>query len=242
MADKILKYKQASKEMLEIDNEIARIDANTSCGSLLHLFHKYNQIKQDCPHIPTTIYKSNRERLNEIWSHRADSMNSLGKSGNMKNMIETLEKLSSKISSINEPWAITGGCNLYLKGLTGQTRDIDIITTKKGVEQIAEIVFDNQNHKVNRTTKNNVTSYFIRFKIEKMDIEVMGDPENLVNNEWIVNNIWEKFICHHKIENITIPLASINYEIFINCLLGNSMIANKITQSSSGKCGMYCER
>lgn len=65
-----LNYKKASADMLELDNEISRLDGDIGMQVVLRLFSKYNSIQDMRLSMPHSIYKMNRDRLNNAWGER----------------------------------------------------------------------------------------------------------------------------------------------------------------------------
>lgn len=64
-----LNYRNASRKMLEIDNELSRI-SSLSDEILLTIFNQYNQAKSATSNIPKAIYSKNKDRLNDGWNKR----------------------------------------------------------------------------------------------------------------------------------------------------------------------------
>lgn len=60
----------SSKIMLEIDNELSRINEEITEQHLLKLFNQYCEIKETAPDVPYFIYKSNKGKLNNGWNSR----------------------------------------------------------------------------------------------------------------------------------------------------------------------------
>lgn len=65
-----LNYRKASIEMLELDNEISRIDKKTDFSLILSLFTKYILTLNMKLMIPESIYKENASALNKAWEER----------------------------------------------------------------------------------------------------------------------------------------------------------------------------
>ncbi len=130
----------------------------------------------------------------------------------------------SKINLISERWAITGGANLFYRGALDLVNDIDIITTKSGVVEIANILNlnINDNLPIRKTTSGNVKSYFIKITCDTVDIEIMGAPENIINGQWVSNSFWNDEVEYIQLSDcIKLPLTTLNYELEINSQLNN---------------------
>ena len=64
-----LNYRNASRKMLNIDNELSRT-SSLSDEILLTIFNQYNQAKLATSNIPNTIYLKNKDKLNDGWNKR----------------------------------------------------------------------------------------------------------------------------------------------------------------------------
>lgn len=67
-----LNYRNASRKMLEIDNELSRT-TSLSDEILLTIFNRYNQAKSAASTIPNVIYSKNKDRLNDGWNKRVQT-------------------------------------------------------------------------------------------------------------------------------------------------------------------------
>jgi len=190
--DEMFNYRRASIEMHEIDNEITRIyEKKKNTNSAMSLLVKYHYAKEMCPSIDDDIYKSNKDALNKAWGFRI--MNSLN---------TTLEKVTKELETVKAQWAVTGGANLFLRGCKDKTKDIDIITTENGFDEILKKLgidkFQRPYEKRESESKK-LRSYYTLHKIDGTDIDIMAEPEVLINGEWEPLN-WTD-----KIEKIKLP-------------------------------------
>jgi len=64
-----LNYRNASRKMLNIDNELSRT-SSLSDEILLTIFNQYNQAKSATSDIPNAIYLKNKDKLNDGWNKR----------------------------------------------------------------------------------------------------------------------------------------------------------------------------
>ncbi len=74
--ERALNYKTASAGMLELDNEISRLYGDPGTQVVLRLFSKYNSIQDMRLSIPDSIYRENRDRLNNAWDQRVAARSS----------------------------------------------------------------------------------------------------------------------------------------------------------------------
>lgn len=136
-------------------------------------------------------------------------------------MLDTVSFIASKLESIESPWAIVGSSNLYVRGIADSANDIDIITDKKGVEEIYQTIQGDKKFSFERTMHENVSSVFFSTVINDILIEIMGDPHNYSNGKWVPNLLWTGAVEKLDISGASVFLTNIEYELKINTLLGN---------------------
>lgn len=138
---------------------------------------------------------------------------------------------------MDELWAVTGGYNLALRGLKNCTNDIDIITTKNGAYKAQDILKNFIIKNVSYNISSSICSYFGKALFNNYQIEIMGEPKNLIDGDWKLNSEWINSIELVEIYGVNIPLTNIEYELSINKLIGNinrvKEIKNGITLVSS---------
>ena len=201
--EEMTNYKRASLEMNELDNEISRVfEKDDAVNSAMSLLVKYHFVKAMCPYIDPKIYETHGEGLNKAWDFRV--MNSLN---------EVIKKIAYELKDIKEPWTITGGANLYIKGCKSKTHDIDIMTTKEGLEEIDLKLGVKITMALEKTTSKdkNLKSYFLLAKIGGRDIDIMGLPEAKVDDKWKALE-WYKNYETIDIEGLNVNMTTIEFE------------------------------
>ncbi len=201
--EEMTNYKRASLEMNELDNEISRVfEKNDAVNSAMSLLVKYHFVKAMCPYIDPKIYETHGEGLNKAWDFRV--MNSLN---------EVIKKIANELKDIKEPWTITGGANLYIKGCKSKTHDIDIMTTKEGLEEIALKLGVKIPMALEKTTSKdkNLKSYFLLAKVGGRDIDIMGSPEAKVDGKWKALEWYENYETI-EIEGLNVNMTTIEFE------------------------------
>ena len=199
--DEMLNYNRASKEMLELDNEITRIyEKVDNTDSAMSLLVKYHYTKALCPYISDDVYERNKDGLNKAWDFRV--MNSLK---------DSVKKIARFLKEMEEPWVITGGASLYMRGCKEKTHDIDIITTQEGVKEVSKKLKSYQPIKKTEADDKNLKSYFSLAKIGGRDVDIMGDPEVKIDGEWQKLN-WLENIEKVNIDDVKIPFTNIGFE------------------------------
>ncbi len=211
--DSTLKYQTTIEDMRCIDNYFTQATTMTSAEMILDAFAKYNEAKSTTPNISGRIWEKHASILNKSWRYR---------------QIQVIYELCKKFSNTEEPWAITGGANHYLRGMTNDINDIDIITTKKGGEVIAKILKDHTYQDYDLKSSSTIKSHFGIFEYKGFQIEIMGDPVNLINNDWEKNERWVNKLEHVMCNGYCFPLTKVEYEIYIYGELGNLKKRNEL--------------
>lgn len=213
-----LRYRATKEEMKNIDIYLTQAPEAIE-SVLLEAFTRYSEAKILTPNIPNGIYEEHDDSLNEGWKSR---------------QIKVISEVCNKLGDINEPWAITGGANHYLRGVVKILNDVDIITTKKGGELISEILKEYTAREYKFNTCSTIKSYFGIFDYRSLQFEIMADPTNLIKNSWEENNEWKNQIEHVSFNGYTLPLTTIEYEIYIYRKIENTSKEKELTAFKNG--------
>lgn len=133
----------------------------------------------------------------------------------------TVKKLFQHLDGLKCIWAIVGGCNLYLRDCLPSTSDIDIITSHDGAVLIFGRLEKYAKGKISHSEAKNVRSDFFQAVIDDCTIEVMGNPENKINDRWVRNIEWMLNVEHILVGNMLVPVTTLDYEKRINQELNN---------------------
>lgn len=136
-------------------------------------------------------------------------------------MISTVEKIVQHLDGLSCLWAIVGGCNLYLRDCLPSTNDVDIITSHDGAVLIFGRLEKYAKGTISHSEAENVRSHFFQAVIDGYTIEVMGNPENKINDRWIGNTDWMVNVEHILVQNMLVPVTTLDYEKHINQELNN---------------------
>lgn len=79
-------------------------------------------------------------------------------------------------------WNLGGSTNLLLQGVDVAPRDIDIVADKQGAISIGELLENYAIKKVEYVETEKIASYFGKFKIEGVEVEVIGEPRMKTTN------------------------------------------------------------
>lgn len=136
--------------------------------------------------------------------------------------------LQSKLNLNKYDWAITGGCNLYIRNIISNTNDIDIISSKKGSYEIQKKMCAYMIKNVEYSTHANIRSFFGQADAHGCHIDIMGDPENLIGGMWFPNKKWHNNIEYIVSGKLSLPCISLEYELKINKIIGNRYRSSEI--------------
>lgn len=112
------------------------------------------------------------------------SVVSVRRADKMKEIIDTLSRLTNNLRAVTEEWYIFSGAALILSGFEiGRTHDIDIMTSVEGTEQFRRAL---GHCLVKPEPKNNdlFRSNLLLFRPEGLEIEVAGDLHIKKGEEW----------------------------------------------------------
>ena len=93
--------------------------------------------------------------------------------------------ISNKLRHKNIKWRIGGSTNLALQGIKIKAPDIDIITDKQGAYEINKILKEYEIIPVKFSRTEKYASHFGKFRINRTNIEVIGNLNYFVNGKWL---------------------------------------------------------
>lgn len=136
-------------------------------------------------------------------------------------ILEDLMKIEDKLNVLLEignilnkagvRWAVGGSLLLYLKGISNQFNDIDIMVLKDDVDKVNDLFSNNDSFKVNGPNDQFKTFFYCELVIDSVDIDIMAGFAIVYNNEvhdcsLTSEGIVEKIL----INNVEIPLQSVH--------------------------------
>ncbi|WP_280541498.1 hypothetical protein [Chromohalobacter sp. 11-W] len=208
-----LRYRATTEDMKNIDSYLSQAPAAKE-SVLLEAFTRYSEAKALTPNIPNGVWEKNKDYLKEGWRSK---------------QIQIISELCDKLYDVDEPWAITGGANHYIRGIVAELNDVDIITTERGGELISELLKECTAREYSFSECGTIKSYFCVLDYRSIQIEIMADPVNLIKGCWEDNNEWKCEIEDFFVNGHTLPLTTLEYEISIYRKLGNSERLKKLT-------------
>ncbi|WP_237702788.1 nucleotidyltransferase domain-containing protein [Thermococcus barophilus] len=109
-------------------------------------------------------------------------------------------------------WVVTGSLGFAFQGLSIEPNDIDIQTDKKGAYEIECLFSEFVIKKVTFSSREKICSHFGARMIDWIKVEIMGDIQKKVYDEWeppVDINRYKRFV---QIEGMKIPVLDLEYE------------------------------
>ena len=93
---------------------------------------------------------------------------------NIKDKLTMLSQIAKELNDKNATWAIGGSVLLYLKGVTSEFNDIDIMIAEEDVETVKEALLSFGKMQAPNPNLEYKTKYFFEFQVDGVDIDVMA--------------------------------------------------------------------
>lgn len=88
--------------------------------------------------------------------------------------IEVLKKIASHFNQAHIIWNLGASANLYLRSMTDDFNDLDIMILEKDVEKVQSIMSDIALQKDRRPSAHFGTKVFLNYDIDGVDIDIMA--------------------------------------------------------------------
>jgi hypothetical protein len=104
----------------------------------------------------------------------------------MKNqkILAALKIINEKLKSRKIRWVLAGTTGLALQGVEISPNDIDILTDKEGALKINELLKEYEVKPVKFRRSKIFESYFGKFKISNVEVDVIGNLRVKLSNRW----------------------------------------------------------
>ena len=126
--------------------------------------------------------------------------------------VETLKMIYEKLKGEEVKWVLTGSTNLALQGLKIKPKDIDILTDKEDAFKINKLLKEYETEPVKLRKSNIFQSYFGKFKIKELNVEVMGNLRVKTGGKWTPSRGLEHRTTIN-FEGMYLPVLSLNEEL-----------------------------
>jgi len=143
--------------------------------------------------------------------------------------LKALRTVCEKLKDADVNWVLGGSTNLALQGVDLNPRDIDILTDREGAFTIEKLIKDYKIKSVEFTKSEKIASYQGKFRVEGVEVEVMGALQIKTAKAWTKPlKPWRKRIL--KTEGIEIPVNPLEIELRAYRRLGRMDRVRKILE------------
>ena len=98
--------------------------------------------------------------------------------------LKVLYKLYERLKDSNVNWVVTGSLGFALQGVSVEPHDIDIQTDKEGAYEIEHFFSEFIVEPVRFKESERIRSHFGALMIEGVKVEIMGEIQKKINDEW----------------------------------------------------------
>ena len=145
------------------------------------------------------------------------------------NFILVIKKLINQCDHLGLSWAFTGSLNLVFWGFDLKPHDIDLETDRFSAEQFDRLFANQAVWSLHLRKSESMQSYFARYDIEGVQVEVMGDCRyRLPDGEWVAQRPLEKRIRRIDWQDLSLPLLELEDEQESCVLMGRLEKAERI--------------
>ncbi len=130
-----------------------------------------------------------------------------------QNFIKALRKINIRFQKHKIRWVLVGSLSLALQDVKIKPKDIDILTDKEGALKCNEIFEKHIKKTVEWSQTERYDSFFGKFEINDLVVEIMGDLKVKEGNNWIeLKPRLEKpqFI---RVEDLLIPVTPLEDQL-----------------------------
>jgi len=154
--------------------------------------------------------------------------------------LNVLRKIYARLVNTNIIWVLTGSLSFALQGIALQPHDIDLQSDEAGAYEIERRFSEFVVRKVTFSTAEKIRSHLGALSIDGIQVEVMGDISKRLDD-----GTWEEPVnlTRHKriiiVEDMHIPILSLEYEYHAYLKLGRIEKAQILKQALQGRKGKH---
>jgi len=148
-----------------------------------------------------------------------------------RRFVNVLRIIMNRLETRGINWVLGGSVNLALQGVDISPRDVDILTDKDGALQIGELLKDYESKRVELTKNEKFSSYFGKFRIEGIEVEVIGDLQSRTPDGKWTTQFRPKRKTTLKLEELKIPASPLEVELEAYKMLGRRDRVQKISEA-----------
>ncbi|WP_048152042.1 nucleotidyltransferase domain-containing protein [Palaeococcus ferrophilus] len=126
--------------------------------------------------------------------------------------LEVLRRLYERLSQSDVTWAVTGSLGFALQGVPVEVHDIDIQTDGEGAYEIERLFSEFVVEPVRFKESERIRSHFGALMIDGVKVEIMGEVQKRVNDEWEEPVDVKRYRRFVEVEGMKIPVLDLEYE------------------------------
>jgi len=150
--------------------------------------------------------------------------------------LNVLRKIYKRLLNTNVNWVVTGSLSFALQGIALEPHDIDLQTDKAGAYEIEHRFSEFVTRKVVFSSSEKIRSHFGALSIDGIKVEIMGDiSKRLRDGTWETPVNLERYKRSIVVEDMQIPVLSLEYEYHAYLKLGRIEKAQMLKQALHGK-------
>lgn len=126
--------------------------------------------------------------------------------------LKVLRKLYERLKDSSVNWVVTGSLGFALQGVPVEPHDIDVQTDREGAYEIERLFSEFVVEPVRFKESERIRSHFGTLVIDGIRVEIMGDIQKKVEDEWeqpVDISRYKRFV---QIEGMQIPVLDLEYE------------------------------
>ncbi|ASJ02463.1 hypothetical protein A3L09_03935 [Thermococcus profundus] len=157
--------------------------------------------------------------------------------------LKVLRRIYERLSKSDVTWAVTGSLGFALQGIPVEPHDIDIQTDREGAYEIERLFSEFVIEPVKFKESERIRSHFGALMIDGIKVEIMGDIQKRVNDEWeepVDVNRYRRFV---EVEGMKIPVLDLEYEYQAYLKLGRiekaEMLRRFLAERKSGRDSLF---
>lgn len=205
--DNLFLSRDMSASYDELGKEIhsQKVDTREKLG---YIHNKYSYINLKAPNINEKLYQEHQDKLNRTWEFIQQGLPKTNARLVLKEILPVVKQL---FENNQIKWAITGSTSLLIKNQLEYCRDIDIILKNAhDAPRVNQILSPFLVEEMCFWISPDIRSYYGKFNIGGVNIEVISEVENLTHLGWIPHPTWD--ICWVKFYNNYYPVTSKKFE------------------------------
>jgi len=128
-------------------------------------------------------------------------------------ILRVLKLLCEEFCKAGIDWVLAGSLSLALQGVDVEPEDIDVLTDREGAFKINSILKKYEEKKVEYVETDKLASFFGIFRIDDVEVEVMGDYKEREGDKWVSLSHRLKSQKIVKIDGYRIPVSPLEDQL-----------------------------